>query len=79
MPLIFLVGFGTSALFGAIHYYNFGSFVGTIPYMAAGILFNLVYLWRRNLWHVILMHLLNNFVLTFGALVLLVVLRPFIQ
>jgi membrane protease YdiL (CAAX protease family) len=63
------------ALFGAIHYYNFGSLVGTIPFMAAGVLFNLVYLWTRNLWHVILMHLLNNFVLTFGALLLLILLR----
>ena len=63
------------AIFGAIHYQNFGSLQGTVPFMVVGVLFNLVYLWKRNLWHVILMHLVNNFVLTYGALILVVVLR----
>ncbi|PZR52790.1 CPBP family intramembrane metalloprotease [Xylanimonas oleitrophica] len=63
------------ALFGAVHYYNFGSLVGTVPYMVVGVLFNLVYLWRRNLWHVLLMHFLNNFVLSFGALSFVLLMR----
>ena len=34
------------ALFGAIHYYNFGSLLGTVPYMVAGVTMNLV--WDRG-------------------------------
>jgi membrane protease YdiL (CAAX protease family) len=66
------------ALFGAIHYGNFGSLIRTVPYMAVGILMNLIYLWRRNLWAVMLIHLLNNAVLSIGALTFLLILRSFI-
>lgn len=63
-------------VFGAIHFHNFGSFLGTVPYMAAGLCFNLIYLWTRNLWHVLLMHTLNNAILTLGGTILAFVLRP---
>ena len=66
------------ALFGAIHFYNFGSFMGTIPYMAVGVLMNLLYLWQRNLWLVMLIHLVNNATLTLGGLILLLIFRSFI-
>lgn len=76
--LAVLLVLGNAVLFGAVHYYNFGSFAGTVPYMAAGLFFNLVYLWTRNIWHVLLMHVLNNAVLTLGGLLLIAALRPFI-
>lgn len=59
-----------SILFGAIHYGNFGnSVINTIPFMAAGLFLNLVYLKTKNLWHVLLIHLINNFILgTFSLL-----------
>ena len=66
------------ALFGAIHYGNFGSLLRTVPYMAVGVLMNLIYLWRRNLWTVMLIHLLNNAVLTIGSLTLLLIFRNFV-
>jgi len=65
------------ALFGAIHFYNFGSLLGTVPYMVVGVLMNLLYLWKRNLWLVMLIHLVNNAVLTLGGLTLLLILRKF--
>ena len=65
------------ALFGAIHFYNFGSLVGTVPYMVVGVLMNLLYLWQRNLWLVMLIHLVNNAVLTMGGLTMVLILRNF--
>ncbi|GEM_PF-537916 len=60
-------------LFGAIHINNFGGqWLLTLSYAAAGLLMNLVYLWTRNIWHVLLMHGLNNFLLA-GPLGVLVV------
>lgn len=64
-----------SILFGLIHYFNFGSVIGTIPFMFAGLFLNIVYLWTRNIWHVLLIHIVNNTVLTFGALLFIVILR----
>ena len=66
------------ALFGAIHFYNFGSLLGTVPYMVVGVLMNLLYLWRRNLWLVMLIHLVNNAVLTVGGLAVLLIFRNFV-
>lgn len=64
-----------SILFGLIHYFNFGSVIGTIPFMFAGLFLNIIYLWTRNIWHVLLIHTVNNGVLTFGALLFIVILR----
>ncbi|MGY5764702.1 CPBP family intramembrane glutamic endopeptidase [Brachybacterium sp. DNPG3] len=51
-------------LFGAVHYNNFGGhLVLTLSYAGAGLLMNLTYLWTRNIWHVLLMHGLNNLIL----------------
>ncbi|WP_158256037.1 CPBP family intramembrane glutamic endopeptidase [Corynebacterium sp. 13CS0277] len=67
-----------SMVFGAIHYYNFGGdIVQTIPYMFAGLLMNLMYLWTRNVWVPALMHLVNNVLLTYGGLILLAVFHLF--
>lgn len=62
-------------IFGLIHYYNFqGNLWGTVSFMAAGFFLNLVYLWTRNIWHTLLIHAVNNFILTFfGMLILLIV------
>lgn len=60
-------------LFGAIHYENFGGhLLLTLSYAGAGLVMNLVYLWTRNIWHVLLMHGLNNFLLG-GPLIVLFV------
>lgn len=65
-----------SILFGLVHYWNFnGGIVDTIPYMAAGLLMNLVFIWTRNAWIPALMHLVNNATLTYGGLALIVILR----
>lgn len=61
-----------SILFGLIHYHNFdGNVIATISFMTAGLFLNLIYLWTRNLWHVLLIHFLNNAVLSLGAVILL--------
>ncbi|MCD8898515.1 CPBP family intramembrane glutamic endopeptidase [Mammaliicoccus sciuri] len=65
-----------SALFGAIHYYNFGgSLINTIPYMFAGLFLNCIYLWTRNIWHVLLIHFFNNFVLSIGGILIMGIIR----
>ncbi|WP_110926743.1 CPBP family intramembrane glutamic endopeptidase [Bacillus massiliglaciei] len=62
-------------LFGLVHYYNFGSVMGTVPYMFAGLFLNLMYLWTRNIWHVLLIHAVNNTVLTIGGLLIIALMR----
>ena len=61
-----------SILFGLIHYHNFdGKLIATISFMVAGLFLNMIYLWTRNIWHVLLIHFFNNAVLSLGALILL--------
>ncbi|MCL6236263.1 CPBP family intramembrane metalloprotease [Acinetobacter sp. ANC 5579] len=68
-----------SILFGLIHYHNFdGDLIATISFMAAGLFLNLIYLWTRNIWHVLLIHFLNNAVLSLGAVILLKLLQPYV-
>lgn len=61
-----------AVIFGLIHYNNFdGNIVQTVSFMAAGLFLNLVYLWTKNIWHVLLIHAVNNFMLSvFGVLLL---------
>ena len=62
-----------AVVFGAIHINNFdGHWLLTLSYAAAGLVMNLVYLWTRNIWHVLLMHGLNNFIVAGPVGVLLV-------
>ena len=68
-----------SILFGLIHYHNFdGNLVATVSFMAAGLFLNVVYLWTRNIWHVLLIHFVNNAVLSLGGVILLKILQPYI-
>ncbi|SPL71013.1 CPBP family intramembrane glutamic endopeptidase [Acinetobacter stercoris] len=61
-----------SILFGLIHYHNFdGNVIATISFMVAGLFLNLIYLWTGNIWHVLLIHFLNNAVLSLGGIILL--------
>ncbi|AMW79690.1 CAAX protease [Acinetobacter sp. TGL-Y2] len=65
-----------SVLFGLIHYHNFdGNLVATVSFMAAGLFLNLIYLWTRNIWHVLLIHFVNNAVLSLGAVIVLEILQ----
>ncbi|WP_144525695.1 CPBP family intramembrane glutamic endopeptidase [Bacillus pumilus] len=64
-----------SILFGLVHYYNFGSVVGTIPFMFAGLFLNIIYLWTRNIWHVLLIHTINNTAISIGGVFLVGLLR----
>lgn len=67
-----------SILFGLIHYHNFdGNLVATISFMNAGLFLNLIYLWTRNIWHVLLIHFLNNAVLSLGGVLLLKFIQTF--
>ncbi|MCC5672528.1 CPBP family intramembrane glutamic endopeptidase [Kocuria rhizophila] len=60
-------------VFGLIHVNNVdGHWLLTLSYAGAGLVMNLVYLWTRNIWHVLLMHALNNFLLGGPLTVLLV-------
>lgn len=59
-------------VFGLVHFNNFnGQLLLTLSYAGAGLLMNLVYLWTRNIWHVLLMHGLNNFLLAGPPMVLI--------
>ena len=68
-----------SILFGLIHYHNFdGDLIATISFMAASLFLNLIYLWTRNIWHVLLIHFVNNAVLSLGGVILLKLLQPYV-
>ena len=68
-----------SILFGLIHYHNFdGNLIATISFIAAGLLLNLIYLCTRNIWHVLLIHFVNNAVLSLGGVILLKLLQPYV-
>ena len=65
-----------SFLFGAIHYSNFGGhLINTIPFMLAGLFLNIIYIWTRNIWHVLLIHFFNNLFLTIFAMLIIGILR----
>jgi len=60
-------------VFGLIHVTKVdGHWLLTLSYAGAGLVMNLVYLWTHNIWHVLLMHALNNFLLGGPLTVLLV-------
>lgn len=57
----FLLTIVNAIVFGLVHINNFdGNWLGTLTYAAPGLIMNVVYLWTRNIWHVLLMHGLNN-------------------
>lgn len=61
-----------SVIFGLIHYHNFdGNVLATVSFMVAGLFLNLVYIWTKNIWHVLLIHFLNNAALSLGGVILL--------
>lgn len=58
-------------LFGASHFFAFhGSLLSTVPYMVVGLFFSLVYLWRRNLWLVLVAHMVFNSAPFFASLLI---------
>ncbi|MBV8326486.1 type II CAAX endopeptidase family protein [Chryseobacterium sp.] len=76
---IFIV-LANAIVFGLIHYNNFGgNILATVSFMSAGLFLNLVYIYTRNIWHVLLIHTLNNFVLSILALILGWILGMFIK
>ena len=61
-----------SVAFGAVHIWAFGgSLLATVPYMVVGLVMNLIYLWKRNLWFVLGVHILFNSAALLGAALLL--------
>jgi uncharacterized protein len=61
-----------SIIFGLIHYNNFdGNILATTSFMVAGLFLNLIYIWTKNIWHVLLIHFVNNAVLSLGGIILL--------
>lgn len=61
-----------SIFFGLIHYFNFdGNLLATVSFMVAGLFLNVVYLYTRNIWHVLLIHVFNNAILSLGAVIVL--------
>jgi len=58
--------FVSAFLFGAVHLNNFdGNIIATIPYMAIAMFFNLIYLFTKNIWYSVGVHLTFNFVMGF--------------
>jgi len=56
--------FASAFLFGAVHLNNFdGNLIATITYMTIAMFFNLVYLFTKNIWYSIGIHLTFNFVM----------------
>ncbi|WP_345989996.1 type II CAAX endopeptidase family protein [Chryseobacterium sp. Chry.R1] len=74
----FLVVTLNSILFGLVHYYNFdGNLLATIRFMVAGLFLNLIFLWTRNIWHALLIHIVNNFMLSVIGLLFLYIMQQF--
>ena len=63
--------FISAFLFGLIHINSFGGdLLSTVPYMFVGAFFNLLYLLSKNIWFVLVTHLLFNFLMAFLPAVL---------
>ncbi|MFW1753918.1 type II CAAX prenyl endopeptidase Rce1 family protein, partial [Acinetobacter wanghuae] len=45
--------------------------IGLCNKAVAGLFLNLIYVWTRNIWHVLLIHFMNNAVLSLGGVILL--------
>jgi membrane protease YdiL (CAAX protease family) len=72
-PLAALLVVVNGLAFGAIHYYNYGGLLPTLPIACAGMFMNVLYLWTRNIWHVLLMHTVNNFALSIAPVLFFLV------
>jgi membrane protease YdiL (CAAX protease family) len=71
--------FVSAFLFGIIHLNNFdGNFIRTIPYMVIAMCFNLVYLFTKNIWYSIGIHLTFNFMMAFIPALFMHVMQRFI-
>jgi len=63
----------SSILFGFSHYYNFGgSFLATGPYILAGLVLGLFYLFSKNIWVPILGHMVFNSIDILSGILLLI-------
>lgn len=63
-----------AVLFGLVHWFNFnGHVIQTIPYMAVGAWFGLIYVWGKNIWFNIFSHFFFDVITPLAALALLVV------
>lgn len=64
----------SSVLFGFSHYYNFGgSFIATMPYAFAGLVFGLAYIATKNIWIPVIAHLLFNSTAVLSSVFLIIV------
>ena len=60
--LCVLMCIGSAFSFGVIHYNNFGgNLMLTVPYMAIACIYNLLYLFTKNVWASTMTHLIFNF------------------
>lgn len=49
-------------LFGAVHLRNFdGDLLSTVPYMVIALIYNLIYLFTKNIWYTLSIHFMFNF------------------
>jgi len=72
--VLFVMLIFSSILFGFSHYYNFGgSFIATMPYALAGLVFGVMYLWTKNIWVPIIAHLIFNSTAILSSLFLVIV------
>jgi len=68
--------FASAFLFGIIHLNNFdGNLIRTVPYMVIAMCFNLVYLFTKNIWYSIGIHLAFNFIMAFVPTIFMVVMQ----
>jgi len=71
--------FVSAFLFGAVHLNNFdGNIIATIPYMVIAMFFNLIYLFTKNIWYSVGIHLTFNFVMGFLPALFVHVMQSFI-
>lgn len=60
--------------FGLVHWQNFnGDIRAMVPYMAVGAVFNLIYLWSKNIWQSIATHFFFDFLSVLGAIALVII------
>lgn len=65
-----------AVLFGLIHINNFGGNIyATIPYMAVGLYFGIIYLVFRNIWGSIMVHWIFNTMNGMGPALLMIVMQ----
>ncbi|EAD4818014.1 CPBP family intramembrane metalloprotease, partial [Listeria monocytogenes] len=68
-----IILFISSLLFGMAHYWSTNSIEQLIPYFIAGLFLGLIYLFSKNIWYTVIIHVINNFYAVVLPVIILII------